>query len=152
MGRVKAKTLFKRVLLRRCPVCGRGALLRSHFKVNSTCSVCYVTFWRDPGEALGAMYLDWVVAMATFTALWVALSWFTNLSQLRQFVLLSAAAVAAAIACYPWSRSAWTMLVYLSGGIERPPLRVLPGGRQSPRRSRQRIGAPARNAHGFHRR
>jgi uncharacterized protein (DUF983 family) len=138
MDRVDGKTLLIRALHRRCPVCGRGAMFRSHFKINKTCSVCNVTFWRDPGEALGAMYFDWAFAMVTFLALWAALVWLTNLSEWAQFFILSSAAAAAVIICYPWSRSLWTVLVYLSGGIERPPLRVLPGGQ------RESVEAPPR--------
>ncbi len=74
MDRVDGKTLLKRALRRRCPVCGRGAMFRSHFKINKTCSACNVTFWRDPGEVLGAMYFDWAVAMSTFLLLWAALA------------------------------------------------------------------------------
>lgn len=105
-------------------------MFRTHFKINTTCPECHVTFWRDPGEVLGAMYFDWAAAMFTFLTLWAALAWLTNLSDLAQFFILSAAAGAAVIICYPWSRSFWTVLVYLSGGIERPPLRVIPGGGQ----------------------
>ena len=129
---VDGKTLLKRALRRRCPVCGQGAMFRSHFKINTTCPACHVTFWRDPGEVLGAMYFDWAAAMFTFLALWAVLAWLTNLSELAQFFILSIAAGAAVIVCYPWSRSFWTVLVYLSGGIERPPLRVLPGGQRQP--------------------
>lgn len=129
---VDGKTLLKRALRRRCPVCGQGAMFRSHFKINPTCPSCHVTFWRDPGEVLGAMYFDWTAAMFTFLALWAVLAWLTNLSDLAQFFILSTAAAAAVIICYPWSRSLWTVLVYLSGGIERPPLRVLPGGQRRP--------------------
>jgi len=119
-------------------------MFRSHFKINKTCPVCNVTFWRDPGEVLGAMYFDWAVAMATFLVLWAALAWLTNLSELVQFFILSTAAAAAVVICYPWSRSLWTVLVYLSGGIERPPLRVLPGG--------QHESAPAQARHVSNRR
>ena len=128
MDRVDGKTLIKRALRRRCPVCGQGAMFRSHFKINTTCPTCNVTFWRDPGEVLGAMYFDWAVAMAAFLSLWAAFAWLTSLSEIAQFFILSTAAAAAVIVCYPWSRCFWTVLVYLSGGIERPPLRVLPGG------------------------
>jgi uncharacterized protein (DUF983 family) len=128
MDRLDNKTLLKRALRLRCPICGQGAMFRSHFHINKVCPVCNVTFWRDPGEVLGAMYLDWMVAMVTFLVLWGLLAWLTNLSELAQFFILSAASGAAVVICYPWSRSFWTVLVYLSGGIERPPLRVLPGG------------------------
>jgi hypothetical protein len=103
-------------------------MFRSHFRINPICPACHVTFWRDPGEVLGAMYFDWAVAMATFLSLWAALAWLTNLSEIALFFILSTAAPAAVIVFYPWSRCFWTVLVYLSGGIERAPLRVLPGG------------------------
>ena len=130
--RIDGKTLLKRALRRRCPVCGQGAMFRSHFKINTTCPACHVMFWRDPGEVLGAMYFDWAAAMAAFLSLWAVLAWLTNWSEITLFFILSAAAGAAVIICYPWSRSLWTVLVYLSGGIERPPLRVLPGGQRQP--------------------
>jgi uncharacterized protein (DUF983 family) len=154
MDRVDGKTLLKRALRRRCPVCGRGAMFRSHFKINKTCSVCNVTFWRDPGEVLGAMYFDWAVAMSTFLLLWTALAWLTNLSELSQFFILSAASFMAVIACYPWNRSLWTVLVYLSGGIERPPLRVLPGGQNesAPAPARPVVRGRSRRVRRFHRR
>jgi uncharacterized protein (DUF983 family) len=154
MDRVDGKTLFRRALRRRCPVCGLGAMFRSHFTINQICPTCHVTFWRDPGEALGAMYFDWIVAMVAFLGLWVALDWLTHLSEMTEFFILSTASVAAVILCYPWSRSMWTVLVYLSGGIERPPLRVLPGGqRQSPApQVRQPIAGPRRRGRRLHRR
>jgi uncharacterized protein (DUF983 family) len=154
MDRVNGKTLLMRALRRRCPVCGQGAMFRSHFKINTTCSVCNVTFWRDPGEVLGAMYFDWVVAMGAFLSLWAALLWLTNLSELVQFFILSLAAATAVIICYPWSRCLWTVLVYLSGGIERPPLRVLPGGQQqsAPAPPRQMLSGRTRRTRRLYRR
>lgn len=155
MERVDGKTLIRRALRRRCPVCGQGAMFRSHFKINPTCGVCHITFWRDPGEVLGAMYFDWAVAMAAFLSLWAALAWLTNLSELAQFFILSAAAGAAVIIFYPWSRCFWTVLVYLSGGIERPPLRVLPGGQSKsgiPPAPPDEINARPRRERRLHRR
>ncbi|HEY2106204.1 MAG TPA: hypothetical protein VGH29_10500 [Candidatus Binataceae bacterium] len=129
-------------------------MFRSHFKINKICPVCNVTFWRDPGEVLGAMYLDWAVAMGTFLTLWAAFAWLTNLSELAQFFILSVASGAAVIICFPWSRSFWTVLVYLSGGIERPPLRVLPGGQREspPAPPRQMAGSRNRRPRRLHRR
>jgi len=129
-------------------------MFRTHFRVNKECSVCHITFWRDPGEALGAMYFDWAVAMATFLVLWAALAWLTNLSELAQFFILSTAAVASVIISYPWNRCFWTVLVYLSGGIERPPLRVLPGGHResTPAPPRQVSGGRTSRLRRLHRR
>ena len=94
---IDGKTLLKRALRRRCPVCGQGAMFRSHFRINPTCPACHVTFWRDPGEVLGAMYLDWIAAMAAFLSLWALLAWLTNWSEITQLFILSAAACVAVI-------------------------------------------------------
>jgi hypothetical protein len=92
--------------------------------------------------------------MATFLSLWAALAWLTNLSEVAQFFILSTAAVASVIVFYPWSRCLWTVLVYLSGGIERPPLRVLPGGQLKSElpASRPETGSRPRREHRLHRR
>jgi len=99
--------------------------------MNRSCDVCHVVFWKDPGEALGAMYVDFAVASGSFLLCWAILVWTTALSDTVQLIVLSAVAVTSFLACYPLSRSVWTMLVYLSGGITRPPLKVVGGGRAS---------------------
>jgi len=120
---VEGKVLIARALRQKCPVCGRGAQFKSHFRMNPACSGCGSVFWRDPGEGLGAMYLDYVVAFGIFLVCWPILFLTTNLSDLVQFFLLSAVSIASVLICYPVTRSFWTVLVYLSGGIEQPPAR-----------------------------
>lgn len=121
--------LIRRALTQKCPVCGQGAVFASHFRMNRTCPKCNVVFWADPGESLGAMYLDYAVATAVFIVLWAVLSWTTSLSDLAQWIIISVVTVASVLACYPITRSAWTVLVYISGGIERPRLKIVRGGR-----------------------
>jgi uncharacterized protein (DUF983 family) len=122
-------TLIYRALARRCPVCGRGAIFRSHFSMNRNCPACGVVFWKDPGESLGAMYLDYAVATAVFLIGWLPLALLTNLSDTAQMTILGALAVASVLVFYPFTRSAWTVLVYISGGIERPRMRAIRGGK-----------------------
>jgi uncharacterized protein (DUF983 family) len=122
-------TLIYRALARRCPVCGRGAIFRSHFSMNRNCPACGVVFWKDPGESLGAMYLDYAVATAVFLIGWLPLALLTNLSDTLQIAILGALAVASVLVFYPFTRSAWTVLVYISGGIERPRMRAIRGGK-----------------------
>ncbi len=99
--------------------------------MNRTCPNCKVVFWKDPGESLGAMYLDYAVAAATFLALWLVLELFTNLGEVAKFGLLSAAAVGSVMLFYPLTRSVWTVLVYLSGGIEHPPMHLVRGRKKA---------------------
>jgi len=130
--RVPVGVLIKRALARRCPLCGRGAIFRSHFRMNRECPNCHSIFWKDPGESLGAMYVDYAVATVAFLVSWLALSIATSLSDLTQIVVVCAIAAASVIVFYPLSRSIWTVLVYLSGGMERPPIRVVRGGKGAP--------------------
>jgi uncharacterized protein (DUF983 family) len=116
-------------------VCGRGAVFETHFRMNRQCPACGVVFWKDPGESLGAMYLDYVVGTVAFVALWIVLAGFTTLSDPIQILILGATAAASVLVFYPITRSAWTVLVYISGGIDssrqRPPLRAIRGGKRS---------------------
>src|SRR6516225_2681357 len=100
--------LIRRALTQKCPVCGRGAVFASHFRMNRTCPKCNVVFWADPGESLGAMYLDYAVATAIFIVAWVALSLMTSLSDVKQWIIISVLSVAGVLICYPVTRSAWT--------------------------------------------
>ena len=130
MASESASTLIRRALKQRCPLCGSGKIFKSHFRMNKTCPVCQVTFWKDPGESLGAMYLDYAVAVGLFIAIWLILSLATNLSEFWQFVLLATVTSISIPLFYPMTRSFWTLLVYISGGIERPPMRVVRGGKE----------------------
>ena len=130
MATESASVLIKRALGRKCPVCGRGQIFSSHFRMNRTCPRCHVVFWKDPGESLGAMYVDYAVAAVSFLIAWGALAWFTHVSDLTTLTILSIAAAGSVLVFYPFSRSIWTLLVYLSGGIERIPMRVIPGGKR----------------------
>lgn len=123
--------LIKRALNCRCPVCGRGAIFSSHFKMNRECPRCHVVFWKDPGESLGAMYLDYAVASCSFLVCWAFLAFATRVSDTVQIFILCAIAAGSVLLCYPLTRSAWTVLVYLSGGIERPQLRAIPGRKKA---------------------
>ncbi|MGO9450320.1 MAG: DUF983 domain-containing protein [Candidatus Binataceae bacterium] len=128
MAQESASVLIKRALAQQCPMCGRGAVFASHFKMNRTCPNCGVVFWADPGESLGAMYLDYAVATVAFLACWGVLAWTTTLTDVVQWTIISGVAVASVLICYPVTRSVWTLLVYISGGLERPRLKVVRGG------------------------
>ncbi len=120
--------LVRRALTCKCPVCGHGDIFASHFRMNRSCASCGVIFWKDPGESLGAMYVDYAIATVAFLLAWLVLD-FTHLSDPQQVVIVSIVAVASILIFYPISRSIWTVLVYLSGGIEKPKMRAIRGGK-----------------------
>jgi uncharacterized protein (DUF983 family) len=125
-----ASTLILRAIQCKCPVCGRGDIFESHFTMNRSCPNCHVVFWKDPGESLGAMYVDYAVATVVFLIAWLLLDVFTKLSDPAQIVIVGSLAVASVLIFYPYSRSAWTVLVYISGGIEKPRMRAVQGGKR----------------------
>jgi len=129
MAALSTSTLIRRAVARKCPVCGRGAIFETHFRMNRDCPSCHVIFWKDPGESLGAMYVDYAVATIAFLIAWFVLEFTTHLSDPVQVAIVGAIAVASILIFYPISRSIWTVLVYLSGGIEKPKIRAIGGGK-----------------------
>ena len=108
-------------------------MFSSHFKMNRECPSCHVVFWKDQGESLGAMYVDYAIAFSFFLIAWALLAYFTNWSETAQLVILSMVVAGSVFLFYPLSRSLWTLLIYISGGIEGPRIRVIPGRRKTPR-------------------
>ena len=123
--------LIRRALAQKCPVCGRGDIFATHFQMHRECSNCHVIFWKDPGESLGAMYVDYSVATVAFLIAWFILDYTTHLSDPMQVAIVAPIAVASILVFYPLSRSIWTLLVYISGGIEKPKMRAIRGGKAS---------------------
>jgi uncharacterized protein (DUF983 family) len=60
--------LLLRGLTLHCPVCGRGKLFRSVFKMNDECPVCHFYYERESGYFSSAMAIDLVVSELIVTA------------------------------------------------------------------------------------
>ncbi len=112
-------TLFRRGLARRCPICGRGPIFQSHFKMNQVCSECGAVFWKNEGEWLGPAVMDYTVISAGMLIALAATS-FAGLSEFAQIGIGAAVATLAVIVLAPWSRSLWTVLLYMCGEMEAP--------------------------------
>ncbi len=123
--------LFRRALSAQMPGLRTRRHLRDAFSHESQLPDCHVVFWKDPGESLGAMYVDYAVATVALLIAWLILDFTTNLSDPVQVAIVGAIAVASILIFYPFSRSIWTVLVYISGGIERPKIRAIRGGKAS---------------------
>src|SRR5271163_3529964 len=63
-GYPSAMTLLRRALTRRCPVCGRGRMFKSYFAMNERCPSCEAIFWKNEGEWMGPMVMDYTAAGA----------------------------------------------------------------------------------------
>ncbi|HEY2525895.1 MAG TPA: DUF983 domain-containing protein [Candidatus Binataceae bacterium] len=119
--RVPGWVLLGRAFARRCPRCGRGAIFASYFKMNPRCAECGAAFWVDRGEWLGAFVVDWACATGLAITVWAMLEAFTSLPQIAEIAIISVAVMLSLFATFPWSRSLWTVFLYLTGVMgERP--------------------------------
>jgi len=113
-------TLFGRAFARKCPVCGKGALARNVFQMNQHCPSCNVLFWTNDGEFMGPVIINYAAAMAAALGSWAVLMFF-DFGVTAQTIVPCLAALTSAIGMMPWSRSFWTLFLYLSGEIEPAP-------------------------------
>jgi uncharacterized protein (DUF983 family) len=114
-----AMTLLRRALMRRCPVCGKGRMFKSYFAMNERCASCGSIFWKNEGEWMGPMAMDYTAAGAAALLTWLVTSWF-DCSELTQFLLPVAATIMAGVIAIPWSRSLWTVFLYLTDEMGTP--------------------------------
>jgi uncharacterized protein (DUF983 family) len=123
--RVPGWTLLWRALGKRCPRCGRGRIFASYFRMNPRCSECGAVFWVDQGEWLGAFVIDWACATGTAIVVWIALELaFTKLPQIVEIAIISTCVMVSLFATFPWSRSFWTVFLYLAGAMGERPARA----------------------------
>jgi uncharacterized protein (DUF983 family) len=123
--RVAGWTLLARAFGKRCPRCGHGAIFESYFRMNPRCGECGAVFWVDQGEWLGAFVIDWAFATGLAIVVWVALELaFTSLSQIAEIIVICVCVMVSLFATFPWSRSFWTIFLYLAGAMGERPARA----------------------------
>ncbi|MBV9182984.1 MAG: hypothetical protein JO356_16870 [Acidobacteria bacterium] len=110
-------TLAGRALLLRCPRCGRGHIFRSRFHMNEACPACARLFWRNEGEWTGPGIIDFTFATISGLVAWAILL-ILGAGAALQLVIAILAALAAGVIVSRWSRSFWTLLLYISGEMD----------------------------------
>ena len=115
-ARPSAGQLFRSALARKCPVCRRGDMFKSRFKMGRSCPVCGAVFFKHEGEWLGPMVIDYSVAVGSALVMW-AISLLLDGGQVAQIVAASIAAIGVTVLLAPWSRSFWAVFLYLTGEI-----------------------------------
>ena len=103
--------LLGRALRLRCPVCGRGTLLRSWFALAPRCAACAFSFERDEREDywLGAYLLNFMVTEVVFALLVLAvlLATWPEPAWSRLMWLGAAQMIVTPIFFYPFSKALW---------------------------------------------
>jgi uncharacterized protein (DUF983 family) len=123
--RVPGRTLLWRAIGRRCPRCGGGRVFHSYFKMNPRCLECGAVFWVDQGEWLGPFVLDYSCATGAAIVVWAMLELMApQIGEAAELALLAAVVIASLFATFPWSRSLWTVFLYISGAMGERPIRA----------------------------
>ncbi len=106
------RLILARVLRRRCPQCGAGALFRAYGRLLGACERCGLVFRREQGAQTGTMYLTAAVGQV-FAAALIFLFWWAFDWTPRAFVLVTAPLVLAFCALFlPVAQALWVGVEY----------------------------------------
>lgn len=101
--------VFGRALLLRCPVCGKGRMFHSWFKMNEECARCGWHFEREEGYFTGAMAINLVLAELVLCV--AAIAFIVNGTPIAVAIPAGVAlGVALPMLGWPFSRSLWVAL------------------------------------------
>ena len=112
--------LVWRALSRKCPSCGRGRMFRSYFGMNPACPACGAVFWKNEGEWIGPVVIDYAVAVTGVLASWAGLMFF-SFSEFAQITIPAIIAVILCVGMLPWSRSFWTLFLFVTNEMTAAP-------------------------------
>jgi uncharacterized protein (DUF983 family) len=109
-------TLWRGAQLR-CPCCGYGSLFRSRFTMNDRCSACDEKFEREPGQWLGAIYINLGLTISLALAGFLLTDSLTPLSTTEQLIIWLPVAALGPFAFYRIAKGIWTSIVFLGEGL-----------------------------------
>lgn len=98
----------------RCPVCGKGKLFKTYFRMNESCSTCGVGFAREHGQWVGSLDIN---TLAVAILLMFGAAFGPQWSLPTMLVVWGSAAVIVPLLTFRFSRGLWTAIVHLSGGV-----------------------------------
>jgi len=106
------RLILRRVLARRCPQCGQGALFRRYARLAECCASCGLVYRREPGAQTGSMYMT-AVAGEVFAVALIFLFWFSFDWSPTVFVLVTAPQVLVfSVLFLPVSQALWVGVEY----------------------------------------
>src|SRR5262245_53992476 len=92
--------VLKRALRLRCPACGTTSLFEGPFTMRARCATCDLVFEREPGYFIGAMYINYGIAVMLALGAVLSLDWTVGLSLRVQLGLGLAIALVAPLAFF----------------------------------------------------
>jgi uncharacterized protein (DUF983 family) len=130
-----AVRVLVRGLRKRCPRCGHRRIFDGFFRLKALCPSCDLRFEKEEGGFLGAMALNYTVAIGFWLVVMVVGIALTVPVVPVAPILVTSIGVLAAVPVwfYPRSKTLWAAIEYLIARTEpgyRPPLVREPGARR----------------------
>jgi uncharacterized protein (DUF983 family) len=104
-------SVFKNILLRRCPKCGKGKLFKGLLSMHQKCPHCDMIFEREQGYYTGAMFVNWFFAVFLITPLWVYML-FSGINFWLSVVLIAIILTLCVPMFFQFSRTLWLYFDY----------------------------------------
>jgi uncharacterized protein (DUF983 family) len=130
-----AALVLLRGLRKRCPRCGYRRIFDGFFRLKARCPSCDLRFEKEEGGFLGAMALNYTVAIGLWlVVLVVGIALTVPVVPVAPILAMSIGVLAAVpVWFYPRSKTLWAAIEYLVARSEpgyRPPLVREPGARR----------------------
>jgi len=110
--------ILGRGLRLRCPRCGRAALYAGWFTMHSRCGVCGLSYEREQGYFVGAIYLNYAVTVGVAVGAVLGLDRVIGLTLVAQLAVGIALAALVPLAFFRYARSLWLSVGYLTSADE----------------------------------
>jgi uncharacterized protein (DUF983 family) len=107
-----------------CPRCGEGRLFRGPFSMHDRCAVCHLTFEREPGYFVGAIYINYAVTAILTISGFLLVDHYADLALEAEIALWSLFGIAFPLFFFRHSKSFWLALDHLVDP-EEPTLRIV---------------------------
>jgi len=108
------RTMLRRALARRCPVCGDGAIFKGWSRLRPACPSCGWIPEREPGTFTGPMYLIAVVTELAAVLLAVGVWLLTDLPPWILVALFAPGFVAFSLWAYGPVKATWCAVEYFT--------------------------------------
>jgi uncharacterized protein (DUF983 family) len=105
---------LRRVLHKRCPQCGAGALFAGYARLHERCEVCGLVYRRERGAELGSMYLLATASQLFAALIFFAFAFWTDWGSAVSILIGLPLVVAFCYLVLPWSMGIWTAVDYLT--------------------------------------
>jgi uncharacterized protein (DUF983 family) len=106
-----------RALKLRCPVCGRGSIIRRPFHVNRQCPACGAVFQREEGFFVGAIMANVVATEILILLVYFVCLMLTGLGEQIILTILFVVGLSFPLLFYHHSWALWLALDHLIEGL-----------------------------------